>query len=86
GLLFLNGKLDTSPPIRIPATVIGKVATGAFPRSRRLVVTSWRYDRRIERIAVDQYDFDRFEQGDKVIVEAQKGALGVPWVSGVSRE
>ena len=86
GLLFLNGKLDTSPPIRIPATVIGKVATGAFPRSRRLVVTSWRYERRIERIAVDQYDFDRFEQGDKVIVEAQKGALGVPWVSGVSRE
>jgi len=86
GLVFLNGKLDTSRPIRVPATVVSKFATGGLPRSRRLVVTSWRYGRRIERIAVDQNDYDRFHQGDDIIVQAQKGALGVPWVYGVFRE
>ncbi|HET6142136.1 MAG TPA: hypothetical protein VFE02_01415 [Candidatus Acidoferrales bacterium] len=86
GLLFLNGKLDTSRPIRVPSTVIGKVATGAFPRSRRLIVTSWRYGRRFEHIAVDQNDFDRFQRGDDIIIQAQKGAAGIPWVYGVFRQ
>jgi hypothetical protein len=85
GLLFLNGKVDTSPPIRVPATVVGKFATGGLPRSRRLVVTSWRGGRRIERIAVDQNDYDRFQRGDDIIIQAQKGALGIPWVDGVYR-
>jgi hypothetical protein len=86
GLLFLNGKLDNSSPIRVPATVVGKVATGAFPRSRRLIVTSWRYGRRVERIAVDQNDFDRFQKGDDIVIQAQKGAVGIPWVYGVFRQ
>lgn len=84
-MLFLNGKLDTSRPIRVPARVVGKFATGGLPRSRRLVVTSWRYGRRFERIAVDRNDFDRFQRGDDVVIQAQKGALGVPWVYGVFR-
>ncbi len=86
GLLFLNGQLDHSRPIRVPARVVGKFATGGLPRSRRLLVTSWRSGRRIERIAVDQNDFDRFQRGDKIIIQAQKGALGVPWVNGVFRQ
>jgi hypothetical protein len=85
GLLFLNGKLDTSRPVRIDATVVSKFATGGLPRSRRLVVNSWRDGRRIERIAVDQNDFDRFQKGDDIVIQAQKGALGVPWVYGVYR-
>jgi len=85
GLLFLNGKLDTSRPVRIDAIVVSKFATGGLPRSRRLVVNSWREGRRIERIAVDQNDFDRFQKGDDIIIQAQKGALGVPWVYGVYR-
>jgi hypothetical protein len=86
GLLFLNGKIDSSRPVRVPATVVGKVATGAFPRSRRLIVTSWRYGRRFEHIAVDQNDFDRFQKGDDIVVQAQKGAVGIPWVYGVFRQ
>ena len=86
GMLFLNGKLDTSRPIRIPATVVGKFATSGLPRSRRLVVTSWRGGKRIERIAVDQNDYDRFQRGDDIVIQAQKGAFGVPWVYGVFRE
>jgi hypothetical protein len=85
GVLFLNGKLDNSAPTRIPATVVSKFSTGGLPRSRRLVVASWRYGRRIERIAVDQNDFDRFQRGDDILVQIQKGALSVPWVSGVYR-
>jgi hypothetical protein len=85
GLLFLNGKLDTSRPVRIDAIVVSKFATGGLPRSRRLVVNSWREGRRIERIAVDQNDFDRFQKGDDIVIQAQKGALGVPWVYGVYR-
>lgn len=85
-LLFVNGKLDTSRPIRVPATVVGKVATGAFPRSRRLIVTSWRMGRRVERIAVDQNDFDRFQKGDDIVIQAQKGAVGIPWIYGVFRQ
>lgn len=84
-MLFGNGKLDTSKPVRIPATVVGKFATGGIPRSRRLLVRSWRGGRRIERIPVDQNDYDRFQGGDDVVIEAQKGALGLPWVYGVYR-
>jgi hypothetical protein len=84
-MLFLNGKLDTSRPIRIPATVVGKFSTNGLPRSRRLVVTSWRGTRRIERIAVDQNDYDRFQKGDDIVVQAQKGAFDLPWISGVYR-
>lgn len=84
-LLFLNGKLDTSPPVREPAVVISKFATGGLPRSRRLVVTSWREGHRIERISVDQNDFDRFQRGDDIIIQAQKGELNIPWVYGVYR-
>lgn len=85
-LLFLNGKLDNSRPMRIPATVVGKVAIGRFPRSRRLIVTSWRYGRSVEHIAVDQNDFDRFQRGDDIMVQAQKGAVGIPWIYGVFRQ
>ena len=86
GLLFLNGQLDHSRPIPVPARVVGKFATGGLPRSRRLLVTSWRTGHGIERIPVDQNDYDRFQRGDKIIIQAQKGALGVPWVSGVLRQ
>jgi hypothetical protein len=84
-LILLNGKLDISRPIRVPATVAGKVSVGHLPRIRRLVVSSWRGGRQIERIPVDQNDYDRFQKGDDIVIQAQKGALGVPWVYGVYR-
>jgi hypothetical protein len=85
GMLFLNGKLDSSRPVRIPATVVGKFSTNGVPRSRRLVVTSWRGTRRIERIAVDQNDYDRFKRGDDIVVQVQTGTFDLPWVNGVYR-
>jgi len=85
GMLFLNGKLDTSRPVRIPATVVGKFSTNGVPRSRRLVVTSWRGTRRIERIAVDQNAYDRFKRGADIVVQVQTGTFDLPWVNGVYR-
>ncbi len=84
-MLFLNGKLDTSRPVRVPSTVEGKFSMGRLPRVRRLIVASWRNGRRFEQVAVDRDDFDRFQIGDQVVIQAQKGALGIPWVYGVFR-
>jgi hypothetical protein len=53
--------------------------------SRRLIVNSWREDRRFERVPVDPSDFDRFAAGDVVEVRVNGGLVGIPWVSGVSR-
>ena len=83
--LFLNGTLDRSRPIRITETVVGKVSVGHLPHLRRLVVASWRGGRTIERIPVDENDYDRLQIGDKIIVQVQKGAFGIPWVNAVFR-
>jgi len=86
GMLFLNGRLDHSQPVQVPATVVGKFSTRGLPRVRRLIVRSTRTGRRFERIPVDYNDFDRFQRGDEVIVQAHKGAFGIPWVDGVYRQ
>jgi hypothetical protein len=39
----------------------------------------------VERLAVDADDFDRFQDGDMVVVAAEPGALGIPWYYGVYR-
>jgi hypothetical protein len=58
---------------------------GVVRGTRRLLVHSWRPDRRFERLAVDSDDFDRFHDGDKINVGAAPGALGIPWFYGVYR-
>jgi hypothetical protein len=50
-----------------------------------LVVSSWRFGHRFERIAVGYDDFERFQRGDEVVIQAQKGVFGIPWVYGVYR-
>jgi 4-amino-4-deoxy-L-arabinose transferase-like glycosyltransferase len=84
-LLFLNGGLDRSAPQNHAASVIGKFAISAPLPVRRLVVTSWREGRQIERVAVDRDDFNRFHPGDAINVRVEGGLVGIPWVYGVSR-
>ncbi len=85
-LLFLNGWWDRAPSTMNPAVVVGKFQMPGFMRwSRRLVVRSWRDDQRYERVSVGRDDFDRFRNGDEVLVRVQNGALGIPWVYGVFR-
>lgn len=84
-LLFVNGKFDTTPPLRQEATVVGKFSMPGVLRNNRLVVTSWRGDQRIERLPVGRDDFNRFQRGDRVVVHLQEGIAGIPWVYAVYR-
>ncbi len=84
-VLFVNGKFDTAPPTRQVASVVGKFSMPGVLRSSRLVVTSWREGRRIERVPVDRDDFGRFQRGDHVVVHMQNGVVGIPWVYAVYR-
>jgi hypothetical protein len=85
--LFLNGKLDSQKNLQyFPTTVEGKFnMKGVVRGSRRLYVRSWRPGQHIERLAVDADDFDRFQDGDTVVVAVGPGALGIPWYYGVYR-
>jgi len=85
--LFVNGKLDSqSKVVYHPSVVISRYQMkGVIRGTRRLFVPSWRPDRRVERLAVDSDDFDRFRDGDKINVGVAPGALGIPWFYGVYR-
>jgi len=86
--IFLNGKLDsTNKIVYVPETIQGKfLMKGLVRGSRRLVVGSWRPDQKVERLAVDTDDFERFRVGDRIEVAVEPGVLGIPWVYGVYRE
>jgi len=59
---------------------------GIIRGSRRLVVGSWRSGRKLERIAVEADDYDRFRVGDSLEVAIEPGVAGIPWVYGVYRK
>ena len=80
-----NGYFDPGPPTSHIASVVGKFTMPGTLRSTRLVVTSWREGRRIERVPVTRDDFYRFQRGDAVEVKMQEGVVGIPWVYDVSR-
>jgi hypothetical protein len=85
--LFFNGKLDSPKnivyhPTQVEARFYMK---GLLRGSRRLMVTGWRYGQKIERLPVDADDFDRFQNGDAVVVAVEPGAIGIPWFYGVYR-
>jgi len=84
-MLFINGKFDAAPPKREITSVVGKFSMPGVLRTQRLVVASWREDRRIERVLVSRDDYDRFQIGDSVVVEVQFGVAGVPWIYAVYR-
>lgn len=87
-VLFFNGRLDSQKNIvYYPTVVVGRFnMKGIVKGSRRLVVRSWRGgSERVERLAVDLDDFDRFQEGDAVSVGVGPGALSIPWYYGIYR-
>ena len=84
-LLFVNGRLDTSPPQLQTTSVVGKFRMPGALRTQRLIVISWRAGRRFERVMVGRDDYERFQVGDAVVVQVEKGVAGIPWVYGVYR-
>jgi hypothetical protein len=85
-LLFVNGRLDTTPPQIETTSVVGKFRMpGVVLRTQRLIVVSWRPGERIERVNVALDDYDRFQIGDAVVVQVGSGVAGIPWIYGVYR-
>jgi len=85
--LLVNGGLDSSKDITYhPAVVDGRYNMPGIVRgTRRLFVRSWREGQKVERLAVNADDYDRFRPGDQVNVGVEPGALGIPWYFGVYR-
>jgi len=84
-LMLANGALDRVPPQVEEARVVGKFSMGGALPSRRLVVTSWREGHRIERVPVDRVNFDNFNRGDVVEVQALGRIDGPAWHGESSR-
>ena len=86
-ILFLNGRLDSPKNIVYHPAVVESLfyMKGLLRGSRRLIVTGWRANPRIERLAVDADDYDRFQTGDAVLVGVEPGVIGIPWFYGVYR-
>jgi hypothetical protein len=86
-MLFANGRLDSQKNVVFHPTVVESRFNmrGIVRGSRRLFVESWRSGQKVERLAVDTDDFDRFQKGDTVSVGVEPGALGIPWYYGVYR-
>ena len=85
--LFLNGKLDSQKNVIYHSTTVDSRYNmrGIVRGTRRLFVHAWRDGQKIERLAVDFDDYDRFRSGDSVVVGVEPGALGIPWYYGVYR-
>lgn len=87
-IIFCNGRLDSAKDIEYhQTTIVGRFyMRGVVRGSRRLYVRSWREGHSIERLATDTDDFDRFRDGDRVVVATEPGALEIPWYYGVYRQ
>jgi len=85
--LFLNGKLDNPKNVVYYPTVVQSRFNmrGVVRGSRRLFVRSLRPGQKLERLAVDVDDYDRFHDGDTVVVGVAPGALGIGWFYGIYR-
>jgi hypothetical protein len=85
--LFVNGRVDSQKYLKYyPTVVVSRFNMKGIVRgSRRLLVRSWRPGQKVERLAVDVDDFDRFQDGDTVTVAVEPGALGIPWYYGIYR-
>ena len=85
--LLVNGRLDSRKNVvYYPATVYERYNMPGIVRgTRRLIVRSLGDGQKLERLAVDADDYDRFYPGDQVNVGVEPGALGIPWYYGVYR-
>jgi hypothetical protein len=86
-MLLANGALDSKENVTYyTATVVNRYNMPGIVRgTRRLIVRSWRDGEKVERLAVNSDDFDRFHSGDAVSVGVKPGALAIPWYFGVYR-
>ncbi len=86
-LVFLNGKLDTSPRSEVRTTIIRKIAPAGYRQAQSIVVvSSWRPGRSEEALNVNSRVFERARVGKAVTIELRQGRFALPWVAVVSPE
>ncbi len=79
-----NGALDRSEERRYSTAVIQPVSNRRSMFYDTLIVRSWRPGRTSESLTVWALQ-PFFSSGDRVTVGVRSGALGLEWISGVSR-
>jgi hypothetical protein len=84
GLFFANGALDHSAELHYPTVVVETRYSYRSGIRDTLVVRSWRPGRTTESVTVNAYQ-RFFYPGERVTVRVRTGALGLSWISGVSR-
>ena len=82
-LFFANGDIDRSAEIRYPTVVIETHYRSRIV-GRRLIVRSWRSNHQSETIYLSAFA-PFFFQGQRITIGVKSGALGVAWVSSISR-
>jgi hypothetical protein len=84
-VLFLNGALDHSPVEQHRQVVTRTIVAYGRSTSYYLEFTSWRANRTHEKVMVSERWYHEAKRGDPVIVEAHKGALGIPLLASVHK-
>jgi hypothetical protein len=86
---LVNGALDSSAPIEAKSQVVaiegGEVDLGRFVAVSWADLRSWRAEG-VERIFLHEPERRRMWPGQAVLVSVHPGALGIPWVSRVTRD
>jgi len=86
---FVNGALDFSAPIEVKAQVVAidgvEVDLGRSVAVSWVDLRSWRAGG-LERIFLHEPERRRMWPGQAVLVSVHPGALGIPWVSRVTRD
>ncbi len=86
-MVFLNGKLDTSPRSEVRTAVIRKIAPVGHRQAQYIVVvSSWRPARSEEALNVNSPVFERAKVGKVVTIEMRQGRFDFPWVANVFPE
>lgn len=86
-LVFLNGRLDSSPREEVRARVIEKTTPIGFREAQYGIrVTSWRPGKTIEDLNVGSRVFERAVIGKNVIVELHRGFFGMMWYGKITAE
>lgn len=84
-LLLVNGFFDRSPALT-HSTVVEKTAYAYGVGFRHgIVVRSWRPGRTTESIPVPLFQ-GFYYPGERVTITVREGALGLPWITAVSRD
>lgn len=89
-VLYANGRLDSSEPVRQPSEIVS-IAAGEtnirFPIPYKwAVLRSREGPSRTQRIFLQWTEADNLWGGEMVLVETREGRFGIPWVAKITRD